>query len=129
MRPPQLVAGRPFQAAGQIPSFSPTQLVDFQQYHSKGANMSGFCLAKTRADDDQHLSRLIGGKAVGSQEWCAMIQRDFVEYLRAKGNRCRELAATASDPEAAQALSQMADKIENVVVFLECDDEVPSQSS
>ena len=41
-----------------------------------------------------------------------MNQCQFVEYLRAKAVRCRELAESASDDEAAAALRQMAEEME-----------------
>ena len=48
-----------------------------------------------------------------------MMPSQIAEYLRAKANRCRELAASASDEEAAAALRQMADDMEAAVAALE----------
>jgi hypothetical protein len=46
------------------------------------------------------------------------MDRAFVRYLRAKAERCRELAETASDGEAAIALRQMADDMEAAATAL-----------
>jgi hypothetical protein len=47
-----------------------------------------------------------------------MTYREFSEKLRARANRCRELAASSTDEEAATALRQMADEMEAAIVGL-----------
>ena len=43
----------------------------------------------------------------------------IIAKLRAKAERCRELAAEASDAEAAQSLLQLADEIETAIPVFE----------
>ncbi len=52
-------------------------------------------------------------------EVMAMTYRQLVEYLRASSERCRTHANNASDAEAAQALREVADELENAVLALE----------
>ena len=48
-----------------------------------------------------------------------MSPSQITEYLRAKAKRCRELAQSASDQEAAAALRQMAEDMETAVIALD----------
>lgn len=48
-----------------------------------------------------------------------MTYPQLVDYLRRNSARCRSNAETASDAEAAHALRQLADEMENVVAVLE----------
>ena len=57
-----------------------------------------------------------------------MMDRQLVEYLRAKAKRCRELAESASDAEAADALQHMADDMELASSALEGSDDQGSQA-
>jgi len=58
-----------------------------------------------------------------------MMYREFSEQLRARVNRCRELAASSSDEEAAAALRQMADEMEAAIVGLDSSDEARRSES
>ena len=58
-----------------------------------------------------------------------MTYRQFSEQLRARANRCRELAASSTDEEAAAALRQMADEMEAAVVGLDNSDEASTTES
>ena len=49
----------------------------------------------------------------------AMTRDDVVEKLRADAAKCRRLAETASDPEAADALLQIAHDIEAAIHLFE----------
>ena len=44
---------------------------------------------------------------------------EVIVKLRAKAERCRELAARATDPEAAESLLQLAGEIEAAIPMLE----------
>ena len=48
-----------------------------------------------------------------------MTYRELVEYLRTKSERCRSIADTATDAEAAQALREVAAELETVSLTLE----------
>jgi hypothetical protein len=58
-----------------------------------------------------------------------MTYRQFSEQLRARANRCRELAAGSTDEEAAAALRQMADEMEAAMVGLESSDQASKTES
>lgn len=44
---------------------------------------------------------------------------EIIVKLRAKAERCRELAAKATDPDAAESLRQLADEIDAAIPVLE----------
>jgi len=48
-----------------------------------------------------------------------MTYRELVEYLRSKSARCRSFADTATDVEAAKALREVAEELENASLTLE----------
>ena len=58
-----------------------------------------------------------------------MTYRQFSEQLRARADRCRELAASSTDEEAAAALRQMADEMEAAVVGLDSSKEASRNES
>ena len=58
-----------------------------------------------------------------------MMYREFSEQLRARANRCRELAASSTDDEAAAALQQMADEMDAAIVGLDSSNEASSAES
>ena len=48
-----------------------------------------------------------------------MTYRELVEYLRTRSARCRSFADTATDVEAAKALREVAEELENASLTLE----------
>ena len=48
-----------------------------------------------------------------------MMRHQLVEYLRSVSARCRSFAETATDPEAAQALREVADEMDMTVGAVE----------
>ena len=48
---------------------------------------------------------------------------EIIAKLRVKAERCRALAATATDPEAAESLRQLAGEIEAAIPLLETNGE------
>ena len=59
--------------------------------------------------------------ATSSKRSSSLDYRADIEKLRANAARCRELSTTASDPEVAQALLQIASEIDAAVPILEDD--------